>query len=200
MDHQLITFLEAILLLLINFTSISFQASSSSSGRIVSSTSTSSVTTPFADEYSSVFLNTIASKVPASLTKWTLVHEQKKFSMTTMVLNHHEDGSWYIPSLHEKYSIGWNRTVAQSSLTRPFSCHIRFFGIGLASTLKDFENGGTGYIVLSKVNDKIRPQLFAETNSLNESLKIHCYYMTGKGHGSNFFVSQILTILISSFR
>lgn len=127
------------------------------------------------------------SKIPPSLSKWSFLHEPRRFTLTTMVLDHHSEGSWFVPSLHQKYSIGWNRSEALGFLSRPYSCSIRFFGVGLASVLSGFEDGGTGYLMLSKLNGK-QPWQQSETSSRNESKKLHCYYMTGKGHGSNFYV------------
>ena len=125
--------------------------------------------------------------VPSSVRKWNFIHESKKFSVTTMHIDHHSDGSWYIPSLHEKYSAGWNRTVSSGFLLRPYSCNIRFYAIGLASTLENFVDGGTGYLIISKLNDKFVWHGIDGKN--NETAKIHCYYHVSKGYGSNFEVS-----------
>jgi hypothetical protein len=37
----------------------------------------------------------------------------------------------------------------RGSITRPFSCNIRFFGIGLEQTLEGYVRGGTGYMTLA---------------------------------------------------
>lgn len=108
-----------------------------------------------------------------------------------MVVDHHSEGSWYIPSLHHKYSIGWNITIKKGFLSRPYACNIRFFGMGLESTLSGFEDGGFGYLEIAKTNAAKASSLISHyrhhhSGSRNETERVHCYYMTNKGHGSNF--------------
>lgn len=129
----------------------------------------------------------INSKIPPSVSRWNFIHEKGKLSIISMVIDHHSDGSWYVPSLHEKYSIGWNRSIERGYLLRPYACNIRFFGLGLESTLKDFVDGGTGYLVIHKADDAV----IWHGEELNETQKIHCYYYTNKGYGSNFFVCKL---------
>ena len=93
-------------------------------------------------------------KLPASVEQWGFLDKNRKISLLSMVVDHHSDGSWYMPSLHEKYSIGWNRTVEKGFMNRPHACNIRFYGVGLASHLEGFEDGGTGYLIIGQSNGK----------------------------------------------
>lgn len=53
---------------------------------------------------------TMIYQVIPSVLKWDTVEKSGKFSLTTMVVDHHSVGPWHVPSLHEKFSVGWNRT------------------------------------------------------------------------------------------
>jgi hypothetical protein len=67
---------------------------------------------------------------PPSVLTFNTIDEPSKFSIISMVVDHHVDTKWYVPSFHERYSAGWNRSMSLGFLLRPYSCHIRFFGIG----------------------------------------------------------------------
>jgi hypothetical protein len=45
---------------------------------------------------------------------------------------------WYVPSFHDRYSAGWNRTVANSYGNAPYACHLRMYAVGLEDRLKPF--------------------------------------------------------------
>jgi len=107
-----------------------------------------------------------------------------------MAVEHHSDGSWFLPSFHQRDSIGWNRTMVKGKLQRPLACTIRFSALGLESTLRGFERGGTGYM-----NVEVKNVAEAEGRKAkmgwygfdrNETSKLHCYYMTNKDYGSEF--------------
>jgi len=126
---------------------------------------------------------------PHSLKSWTILDSQKSsrlFSVVTMTVDHHSDGSWFIPALHSKYSIGWNRSASRGFLDRPFACNIRFIGTALEwNTLQGYEGGGGGYITLTYSEGK---KEYWNGFHKNETYKIYCYYMTNKDFGSEFLV------------
>lgn len=122
-----------------------------------------------------------------TVSEWDTIETPKKFSINTMVLEHQRDGVWYLPHLHDRYSIGWNRTTAKPFLQRPVACNIRFFGVGLESTLQGFETGGTGYLTISFKG--ARGKQFWYGFDRNETNKVHCYYDTNKDRGSEFLDS-----------
>eukprot|EP01034_Spumella_vulgaris_P034029 gene34029-41965_t len=101
-----------------------------------------------------------------------------------MVVDHHSDGSWYLQALHEKNSIGWNRTTSYQFSNRPFACNIRFLAVGLESTLKGYETGGTGYLTIGFENSAKKK--FWHGFDKNETNRLHCYYTTNKDTGSEF--------------
>ena len=98
--------------------------------------------------------------------------------------------SWYLPSLHQKHSLGWNRTISKGFLSRPYSCNIRFIGVGLESTLKGFVGGGTGYIAIDFLNWQKKKVYHGYDK--NETNKLYCYYNTNKDTGSEFIVSDMI--------
>lgn len=107
-----------------------------------------------------------------------------------MAVEHHADGSWFLPSYHERDSAGWNRTMLKGRLQRPFACNIRFYALGLESTLQGFIKGGTGYMSI-EVKNEVRTE--GKKGKMgwygfdkNETSKLHCYYMTNKDYGSEF--------------
>lgn len=135
-------------------------------------------------------------KIKPSIKSWDSVDTPKRFSITSMVVDHHSDGSWYLDSLHEKHSIGWNRTTRNQFLTRPFACNIRFVGVGLeATTLKGFETGGTGYMTIGFENGKKK---FWHGFDKNETNRLHCYYTTNKDTGSEFLVRSLRMVCYST--
>ena len=122
-----------------------------------------------------------------SLRAWNTVDREKHFTVTSMIVDHHSDASWYIPSLHDRFSAGWNRSVSRPFHQRPWACNIRFFGIALESTLEQgggFVRGGTGYLVLKYPQTGLTMGL-----TPNETNKVHCYYMTNKDYGSEFLTT-----------
>lgn len=127
-------------------------------------------------------------KIKPSIKSWDTIETPKKFTITSMVVDHHSDGSWYLQSYHEKYSIGWNRTSRNQFLTRPYACNIRFVGVGLESTLTNFQTTGTGYLTMGFANEDKKK--FWHGFDKNETNKLHCYYTTNKDTGSEFIVSS----------
>jgi hypothetical protein len=81
-----------------------------------------------------------------SVTKCNRLSISKKFSILSLKVDHNTEGPWYIPSLHDKYSIGWNRTIAEGFLNRPYSCTLRMYGISLEETASEHKYGGSGYL------------------------------------------------------
>lgn len=120
------------------------------------------------------------NKLPSSLIKWSYVHEHKRFAVTSLVVDHQTDSPWYIPSLHDKDSIGWKRMAQRGFSNRPFACNIRMTALGLASTLEGYHQGGSGYLVIESQDGK------AVRHGFNETQELHCYYQSNKGYGSNF--------------
>jgi hypothetical protein len=123
-------------------------------------------------------------KFDASITKWDFIDTKRKFTILSMSVDHHSDGSWYIPSLHDKFSIGWNRTVEKGFMNRPNACVIRFYGLALESAFFGFEDGGTGFFIIGSANGKYVWHGVDRNN--NETAKTHCYYQTNKNHASDF--------------
>jgi hypothetical protein len=94
---------------------------------------------PVAWDISSVYNLVSNNTIAHSVKKWSFMDvkaKDKTFSILSMLVDHHSSGSWYIPSMHEKYSIGWNLTVSQGFLHRPLACNIRFLGVGLVSSVR----------------------------------------------------------------
>lgn len=117
------------------------------------------------------------------------IDKSKHFSVLSMSLSHHSDGSWVVPSLHNRGSAGWNRTIIKGNLLRPYACTIQFYGLSLESTLEGFMKGGTGYLHLEVKQGKgegKEGRSFWYGFDSNELNKLHCYYMTSKGYGSEF--------------
>jgi len=144
--------------------------------------------------------------LPRSITELNTVDTPKRFSVVSMAVSHHSDVGWHVPALHDKYSIGWNRTFAADKMLRPYACTLRFYAMGLEKVLEPFMKGGTGYLGL-EVNtathgpggkrevkeDKEQEKKPAGKGKTSwhgfdkvEALKAHCYYMTNKGYGSEF--------------
>jgi hypothetical protein len=126
-------------------------------------------------------------KITPSIKKWNTVDTPKRFAINSMVVDHSSSGNWFIKSLHEKYSIGWNRTQEMAFSRSPIACNIRFFGVGLEQTLEGFQTGGTGYLTLGFLNGK---RAIWNGFDKNETNKLHCYYKTTKDTGSEFLVSS----------
>lgn len=142
--------------------------------------------TDYEELFASSALNKVKENdtVPASVISWDTVESKRRFSLLTVAVDHNIDSTWYIPSLHDKFSAGWNRSVEAGFLNRPHACGIRFFGVGLEKSLEGYIAGGTGYLTLKyKGEDGVMYGLEMETN---ETKKVHCYYMTNKNYGSEF--------------
>lgn len=116
------------------------------------------------------------------------IDKGKHFSVLSMSLSHHSDGSWVVPSLHNRGSAGWNRTMIKGNLMRPYACTIQLYGLGLESTLEGFMKGGTGYMQMEvkQTKDGKDGRSFWYGFDGNELNKLQCYYMTTKGYGSEF--------------
>ena len=122
-----------------------------------------------------------------SVTHWNLIDEPGKISVSSMSVEHHADSSWHVPSFHDKYSAGWNRTIWKEKATRPYACTVRFYALGLETTLKGYMEGGTGYLGL-EISQEVRGKQKKNWHGYdgNELNKVHCYYMTNKNYGSEF--------------
>lgn len=132
-------------------------------------------------------LNTYFRGTP-SVKSWNTVDIPRRFAITSMVVDHSSNGNWFMPSLHQKYSSGWNRTHQTQYSNSPIACNVRFFGTGLEATLNGFQLGGTGYLTVGYANNAKRE--FWHGFDKNETNKIHCYYKTNKDTGSEFIVSS----------
>ena len=109
----------------------------------------------------------------------------QNFAVMSMHVYNSNEGTWYIPSRHEKYSAGWNRSVSSSN-TRSDTCNIQFYGVALQNGLEDYLNGGTGHLHFS-YNQEGKTQWKGYFGS-NSSLNYNCYYMSNQNHGSDFKV------------
>ncbi len=130
--------------------------------------------------------------IQPSVQQWQPLDTPRQFTIMSMKVDHHSDSPWYIPALHAKHSIGWNRTQELPAGNRPYACSIRFVGVGLESTLEGYQTGGTGYITIGFKTDKMNWHGFER----NETHRAHCYYRTNKDTGSEFIVRAIY---LSSF-
>ena len=117
---------------------------------------------------------------------YDMVDKKGAFSILSMNMEHHTDGSWVVPSLHNRGSAGWNRTLIKGNLMRPYACTIQIYALGLESILKDFMRGGTGYLQMEVKQPGQNKRSFWYGFDSNELNKLHCYYMTSKGYGSEF--------------
>ena len=128
--------------------------------------------------------------IARSVIKTTNIDVEGKFTVMSMAMNHHSDSSWSIPSLHDKYSAGWNRTVAGEKMLRPHACSLRFYAMGLEKTMENFMKGGTGYLGIEVTQKSLSGKGRGKTNwygfDKSDKYKLHCYYMTNKGYGSEF--------------
>ena len=55
---------------------------------------------------------------PPSVLQFDNVTHQNKFSILSMVVEHHTDTRWMIPSYHLRHSAGWNRTMESDQFAR----------------------------------------------------------------------------------
>ena len=84
-------------------------------------------------------------KYPPTVRKWNTIDTPNRFSIISITVDHSIESKWYMKSLHERYSYGWNRTNLNKHFSGiPHACTIRLFGIGLESTLDGYIDGGTG--------------------------------------------------------
>lgn len=125
--------------------------------------------------------------IDPSIRKWDTIETNKKFSILSMAVEHSSEGNWYIRNYHDKYSVGYNRTIAKGFLNRPIACNIRFFAIGLEKTLEGFQGGGVGHLAIGFENKAKKK--FWHGFDKNETNKLYCYYSTNKDTGSEFLVS-----------
>jgi len=139
---------------------------------------------------------TINATIAPSVTSWNTIDTPKRIAVTSMSVDHHSDGSWHVPSMHERNSAGWNRTFNKASLLRPYACNIRFYALALESTLQGFMGGGTGYLgvevkhtSLNVGSRQTKREMSWYGYDKNETQRLHCYYMTSKGYGSEFIDS-----------
>lgn len=121
-----------------------------------------------------------------SIRQWENIDVDKHFSILSMQVDHHQESNWFMPSLHEKHSIGWNRTLDTGFGRRPYACTLRFFGVALESTLQDYVRGGSGFITLGFKREDNK-QIWNGFDK-NETKRIYCYYNTNKDTGSEFLV------------
>jgi len=126
--------------------------------------------------------------IEPSLRSLTSIDAPGGFALTSVTVQHRGDARWYVPHYHAKDSAGWNRTVVNSHLDRPVVCNIRFFAVGLEKTLQGFTGGGTAYLTLYYTTAESKKTHYHGFNR-NETGKLHCYYMTSKGYGSEFLDS-----------
>jgi hypothetical protein len=132
--------------------------------------------------------------VQPSITRWETVETPGHFSILSMQIDHHQETSWFMNSLHMKDSIGWNRTIDSAYGRRPYACTIRFYGVGFEKTLAGYQTGGTGYMSIGfSTPDKKK---FWHGFDKNETYKVHCYYSTNKDTGSEFLVSFLYLLLL----
>ncbi len=100
------------------------------------------------------------------------------------------DTKWYIPSYHERYSAGWNRTTNLPFLNRPGGCHIRMYGIAVESKFQAFAQGGTGKLQFNYRTNRgkkgYRDVYVGYDHDPIPRKHIWCYYSTNQRTGSDF--------------
>ncbi|KAJ1414275.1 hypothetical protein B484DRAFT_166414, partial [Ochromonadaceae sp. CCMP2298] len=132
-------------------------------------------------------------KVRPSVRAWDVLSPPaKRFSVLSVVVDHHTQTKWYIPSLHKKHSVGWNRTRDLQFNGAPFACDLRFVGVGLQDALRGFEDGGTGYLTLAYKPLKGKDVWMGFDK--NETNRLHCYYHTSFDTGSDFKVTVPISL------
>jgi hypothetical protein len=124
---------------------------------------------------------------PSSVNAWQTINEPNSLTILSTYVYKSSSGKWFIPARYQKYSAGWNRTVAKGYLDQPIACDIEIYGLALESTLSGYVDGGTGYLQFHyQLENGKKIYVGMETN---ETKKIHCYYMTSRNFGSEFIVS-----------
>jgi hypothetical protein len=138
-------------------------------------------------------------KLPPSISEWKTIDPSSNIvTILSMSVDHHNDASWFIPSLHTKHSIGWNRTRELYGFsTRPYACSLRFYGMALESVLEGYQEGGSGYLTVGYMDTQKRDYWYGFDK--NETQKIYCYYMTNKDTGSEFIVRSLFSVSRSAF-
>jgi hypothetical protein len=136
-------------------------------------------------------------KVAPSISQWnTIGTDQYGISILSMRVDHHAESPWYIPSLHNKYSIGWNRSQELGFHNRPYACGLKFIGIARESVLNGFLQGGTGFLKINFKDSAGRTRNYggdSPTSDKNDSSRgVNCYFMTNKDTGSEFKVRKKL--------
>eukprot|EP01033_Poteriospumella_lacustris_P013502 gene13502-9661_t len=100
-------------------------------------------------------------------------------------VDHHFESNWHIPSLHEEVTSGTNSSDQDPhNGKRPYACTLRFFGVALESTVKGFENGGSGYLTIAFTRSNGKPIFHGFDKA--EANKLHCFYTTSQGAASDF--------------
>lgn len=122
-----------------------------------------------------------------SMRQWDSIDKTGHFSVMSLHVDHHFESNWHVPSLHDEVSGGLNSSDRDPHHgKRPYACTLRFFGVALESTLKGFENGGSGYLTIAftRSNGKTIYHGFDKA----EAHKLHCFYTTSQGTASDFKV------------
>jgi hypothetical protein len=133
--------------------------------------------------------------VPPSVDKWENIENLLHFSVLSMSVEHNSESKWFLPHLHARDSIGYNRTHVQRQYgNRPHACSIQFYGIGLESNLAGYQTGGTGYMTIA-FKDEHKKQYWHGFDK-NETNRLHCYYATNKDTGSEFVVSCCFLLFV----
>lgn len=143
-------------------------------------------------------------KIPPSVYQWQTLdtssstslspnHLKPQITILSMAIDHHRDTPWYLPSLHQKFSLGWNRTHNLGFHNRPYACSLRFIGVALENILEksgNYQKGGTGYLTIGFKDDHGKPIWNGFDTTKNETNLLYCYYITNKDTGSEFIVSH----------
>ena len=118
-----------------------------------------------------------------SLKSLSSIDDVGKFALTSVTVQHRGDSRWYLPHYHARGSSGWNRTFVNGHSNRPTVCNIRFFAVAMEKSMNGFVHGGTAYLTVRyNIGRKTHYHGFEK----NETSKLHCYYSTSKGSGSDF--------------
>jgi hypothetical protein len=127
--------------------------------------------------------------IPPSVINWENIENPKHFTVLSMSIDHSTESKWFLSHLHNRHSIGWNRTHTQRQYgSKPYACSIRFYGIGLEKTLEGYQHGGTGYLTIAFKDD--HKKQYWHGFDKNETNRLHCYYGTNKDTGSEFLVRR----------
>jgi hypothetical protein len=104
-----------------------------------------------------------------------------------MVMGHHADSSWFLPSLHGDGSEGRNTSGSKHTpLGDSFACYIKFYGVGMEANVRGFEFGG---LVALKISYR---QPGGRMQNAGHDDKVVCYYTTSYNLGSDFVDSPKL--------